>query len=88
MLERGLTPPHGVFKGRNIMTPEWVEGGRVRPGVWYEVSRGRGIEGEPIFGVTIRADDGQNVVSCPSKLVYSRKQALDYLQELADPDHV
>lgn len=40
-------------RGTNFMTPDFLRQGRIGKGLHYELSSGRGIEGQPIFGVTI-----------------------------------
>jgi hypothetical protein len=68
---------HGLFKGVNFMTPE-VEGyyelGR---GHWAELSTGRGMTGEPIYGVTVRPD-----FEGGSELFFSRSDAEGHIERL------
>lgn len=66
--------PEGLFPGRNFMTPEVQGCYKLRKG-YAELSEGRGMHNEPIFGVTVRPEDGR------SKLFHSRSDALDYIEE-------
>lgn len=80
-LARGIGSPNGTFKGQNFMTPEYVESGRIRPGLWYEISKGRGMSDEPIYAVTIRPDTTPRL----SKLTGGTfASALAYITELAE----
>ena len=79
-----MTAPNGTFPGVNIMTPEVLAHYKLRKGWWAELSQGRGIEGEPIYGVTIRMLGGARLTPDPSKLLYSRAAALRYIQTLQD----
>lgn len=54
--------------GRNIMTPEWIAYRDVTPtespwkepiGKVVELTRGRGMDNQPIFGVTVRMWNGE-----------------------------
>ena len=78
-----MTGPKGTFSGVNIMTPEVLAYYKLRKG-WAELSQGRGMEGEPIYGVTIRMLGGDRLTPDPSKLLYSRAVALRYIQTLQD----
>lgn len=74
--------PQGVFQGRNFMTPDVLAyySGTVRGVVVYvELSGGRGIENEPIFGVTVRRANGARPEPDPSKLFHSRRRAQEYI---------
>lgn len=79
------------FKSKNFMTPDVVSYGKVgarlyRPrgeGEYYELSRGRGLSNEQIFGVTvIRSED--NVLSDTdlNKMFNSKDEARGYINEL------
>ena len=70
-------PPYGLFKGKNFMTPNVIEFFKLRHG-YAELSEGRGIEHEPIFGVTVKPDNEKR-----SKLFHSRAAALYYIEELS-----
>ena len=82
-MQRNITPPRGVFVGKNFMTPDILEYGRVRLGVWYEISKGRGFTGTTIYGVTIRPYSAKSSVSKLSKMVNSVEEALEYLREVS-----
>jgi hypothetical protein len=70
------SPPKGLFKGRNFMTPEWIGYYKLRVG-YAELSEGTGMSGQPIFGVTVRPEDGR------SRLCFSRIEADDYIRSLS-----
>lgn len=70
------TPPSGLFRGTNFMTPNISMYYRLREG-YAELSEGRGMSNQPIFGVTVRPEDGR------SKLFQSKSAALDYIEELS-----
>lgn len=55
--------------GRNVMTPEWIAYRDVAPsdspwkeplGKVVELTRGTGMDNQPIFGVTVRMWDGEH----------------------------
>jgi hypothetical protein len=68
------------FQGINIMTSEYVGSGWIVEGTAYEISSGHGMEGQPIFGVTVSTKLGQT--DSRSKLVGSRAEAFDYVASL------
>ena len=74
------------FKGQpNVMTPEVVKIGKLHPQIAYEVSVGVGMDGRPIYGVSlVRWDWSGKTVRLRehSKCVESRKAANEYLDEL------
>lgn len=74
-------PPRGVFKGTNMMTPTVIGYVKVARG-WVEFSKGRGIEDEPIFGVTVRDSNGEQLSPDPSKLLHSYTDAINYIEGL------
>ena len=45
--------PKGTFRNTNILTPNVVGYFRL-PGGWAELSKGLGINGDVIYGVTVR----------------------------------
>ena len=47
----------GGVRGQNFMTPEWVSNGQSGDFV-FEISQGRGMEGERIFGLTVVEIEG------------------------------
>lgn len=74
-----------VFKGQNFMTPDVILYGKVEhPGrsVYYELSRGTGFSGEEIFGVTVRDYMGRRFEPDPSKVLFSRADAENYIKTL------
>lgn len=74
-------PPAGVFRGTNIMTPNVLDYFRVTSG-YVELSEGRGINHEPIFGVTVRTPSGARLDPDPSQMFWSYKAAIEYIREL------
>jgi hypothetical protein len=78
-----------LFSGRNFMTPDVVRfgagrtrrtsGGKTR---YYELSKGRGLEDEAIFGVTVRDYTGARFTPDLSKVFQSRRAAEDYIATL------
>lgn len=69
-------PPRGLFRGKNFMTPNVLGYYKLREG-YAELSEGRGMSNQPIFGVTVKPDDGR------SKLCFSRTEAETYIEELS-----
>jgi hypothetical protein len=78
--------PSGVFRGQNFMTPEWLGYfKRMFRGVvvWIELSTGRGMSNQPIFGVSfrdsngahVRREDGSAIGGC----FQSRSSAMEYI---------
>lgn len=77
-----------LHMGSNFMTPQWeayMEGN----GRYVEISSGRGIDNDPIYGVTVLVDvDGRpveawRVEGAPeSKMFYSITEARAYASEL------
>jgi hypothetical protein len=78
---KACTPPRGVFQGSNFMTPNWLGYYKLRLG-YAELSEGRGMSNQPIFGVTVRTGDGLDTER-RSKLFQSRSDAEDYIEELS-----
>lgn len=80
------TPPSGVFRGSNFMTP-WVLGyyqtayrGRT---AYVELSEGVGMHGESIFGVTVRQANGERFEAPdPGGLFDSRRAAEAYVADV------
>jgi hypothetical protein len=69
--------------GTNIMTPD-VIGMRVKDNRIVEISSGRGLENQPIYGVTIRDynyNDRKWKDPDLSKMFYSRKIAEGYAKK-------
>lgn len=74
--------------GRNFMTPD-VEGYAEGNGLYVEVSSGRGIDNDPIYGVTVLVDVGGvpteawRVEDGPeSRMFHDYPEALAYVREL------
>ncbi len=62
----------------NFMTPDVLEVGKMHPCVAFEVSKGSGFEGEPIYGVSVvrvRCDGTTKRLTRLSELFFSRRQA-------------
>jgi len=73
--------PRGIFQGRNFMTPKVFGYFKLYNG-YAELSEGIGIEGERIFGVTVRNEIGIDSEK-RSKLFHSKSIALEYIRELS-----
>jgi hypothetical protein len=74
-----IDKPHGIFPAQpNFMTPSILAYFKLREG-YAELSEGAGMNGEPIFGVTVRPDPHPK----RSKLCYSEREALDYIEEMS-----
>jgi hypothetical protein len=71
-------PPVGLFKGVNFMTPNVVAYYELPGGNFAEISEGRGMSNQPIFGVTVRPD------STKGKLFQSMAAALGYVEEMSE----
>jgi hypothetical protein len=71
-----ISPPRGLFQGRNFMTPNIVGYYKLRLG-YAELSAGTGITNQAIYGVTCKPDDGR------SKLFQSRAEAMKYIEGLS-----
>lgn len=79
------TPPRGVFNGRNFMTPDYVAcyrrqmRGRT---VFIEISEGRGMSGQPIYGATFRYADGSMLhgenEKDPSTCFRSKREVIEH----------
>jgi len=78
MILRLATPPRGLFRGTNLMTPNVTGYFKLRHG-YAELSHGRGIDNDPIFGVTVRPDPDPR----RSQLFYSQAAAMAYIEELS-----
>ena len=75
-----VAPPRGLFLGKNIMTPEILGYYKLRgQRVYVELSTGRGIDHQPIWGVTVRPDNEHKL----SKLCHSRREADAYIESLS-----
>lgn len=81
--------PPDVFKGHNFMTPNVIglySGRQAGRTVYVELASGRGIEHEPIFGVTVRGAGGRRLEPDPSKLFWSRRKAQAYIDAGLKPE--
>jgi hypothetical protein len=74
------------YKGNmNFMTRTLVRRGMINPRFAYEISSGRGIYHEPIFGITILGLTSKNKIFRAyklNKLVESQRIADEYVKEL------
>lgn len=78
-------PRLGWFRGFNFMTPN-VLGYYLVPGGIAELSQGRGMTGQPLFGVTVGEGPSWPRLSQRSKLFSDRREAERYIAEGANPD--
>jgi hypothetical protein len=74
----------GYGGSKNFMTPHVVKVGKISRNQAYEISTGRGIEGQPIYGVSVvRKFKGKvKPVFAKGKLLYSREAAEAYAKSL------
>lgn len=85
MILTSCHPPLGVFRGHNLMTPEFVgyylttHNGRT---AYVELSRGRGLAGGDLYGVTVRKADGGRFDPDPSTCYHSIRAAHRAIEEL------
>ena len=70
--------PHGFFDGKNFITPEVLGYYRLAKG-YAELSKGKGINGQFIYGVTVQPDEDRT----KSKLFQLQSAALAYIRELS-----
>lgn len=76
------TAPQGTFPGRNFMTPAvlaFYRGTLDGRTAYVELSGGRGIANEPIFGVTVRREGGARLDPDRSKVFWSQADAERYI---------
>jgi hypothetical protein len=71
-------PPNGLFEGVNFMTPDVLSYHNLGHGTWVELSQGRGMNRQPIFGVTVRPEPSP----ARSKLCQSKAEAVRYINSL------
>ena len=71
--------PSGMFAGSNFMTPNRLGYFQLRVG-YAELSEGRGMSHQPIFGVTVRPDEAR------SRLFQSKAAAMEYIESLTMGD--
>jgi hypothetical protein len=73
-------------KGRNFMTPDIIQRRELAPNVAYELSEGRGIWSEKLYGVTVRAVDSQGCedkrYASLSTCCHDRQGASNYINDL------
>lgn len=75
-----------LHKGKNIMTPTWLEDWGNNFDTFACIETGGGFDNEPIFGVTIiRSDDGRTFERDTDRnsLFYSLKEAQEYARDLS-----
>ena len=74
-----------AFNGHpNIMTPNITQRG-LKHGWAWELSHGKGITGEPIYGVTVIPADGSergDEAYTLSQMFHSEQEALDHIASL------
>jgi hypothetical protein len=68
--------PAGVFDDTNFMTRDKLGFYKLSDG-YAELSEGRGMSNQPIFGVTVRPDEKL------SRLFQSRATALAYIESMS-----
>jgi hypothetical protein len=73
------SPPRGLFKGTNFMTPNVLAYYKIAGGRYAELSEGRGMLNQPIFGVTVEPDTEK---PRKSQLFQSRGAAEAYIRKL------
>lgn len=82
-----VQPPAGIFRGHNFMTPDvlafyrLVVAGR---SLYVELSSGRGMDNETIYGVTVRDANGARLEPDPSACCHSKAQAMELIANLAE----
>ena len=70
--------------GKNIMTPHPISF-LTKKNVVVEISKGRGMDNEDIFGVTVRKWNSQNgkwIDEDKSKMFYSKEEARKYAKQV------
>lgn len=70
-----------ALKGKNFMTPDILDYGRTKSYFW-ELSTGRGMTNQPIFGVTVITHTGEqtNLSNC----FHSLESAKSHIESLED----
>lgn len=84
---RAGSPPRGLFKGTNFLTPTVLAYYKLGTG-WAELSEGRGMSNQLIYGVTVRPETEQDYEAGGrdnrrSRLFQSYREALDYIMEMS-----
>lgn len=83
MKQQASSVPFGVFRGQNFMTPNVRGFYKLRTAFgWAELSEGRGMRDQPIFGVTVRDSRGEDKEH-KSQMFEVLKEALDYIESLS-----
>lgn len=72
--------PKGLFDGDNFMTPNLLGFYKLRDG-YAELSEGRGMNNQPIFGVTVRPEPAE-YEKRRSRLFQSKSAAMEYIETL------
>lgn len=73
-------------KSRNIMTPNVIRYGKISKNIAYELSSGRGIVNEQIYGVSVVEIDenGETIRRTDlSKMFYSLEESEDYIKKIS-----
>lgn len=71
------------LRGRNFLTPEYIREYRLNADSAAELSSGRGIDHEPIYGVTV-VWHGARFGHDKSQMFYSRGEAVAYIASLCE----
>lgn len=79
---KACIPPHGTFRGSNMLTPRILVHYALREGLYAELSTGRGMDSGTRYGVTVRNAAGNDPLR-RSKLCFSRSEALAYIESLS-----
>ncbi len=69
-----------IFRGSNFMTPEFIGWGELNLNLFYEITSGRGLHNEVIYGLTIRDGNGNDVGK--SGMYHSMRDVNDRIQQL------
>lgn len=64
--------------GRNFITPEVIDYYDLPNGLMVELSEGKGLDNEPLYGVSVMGDDGE-IIQPQSKLFWDRWEANAYI---------
>ena len=79
-----ISEANRAFPGSNFMTPDVLSRGVIVPGVYVEISSGRGLNKELIIGVTFRNSDGTPLEDDPSGLAWSYDEAVDLIKKVEE----
>ncbi len=76
---------------KNVMTPNVISYGKIDNTTAYELSEGRGMEGQKVYGVSIvKYDDNTNNTQRDydrSKMFYNKQEAQQYIKNLQEVDN-